>query len=192
MNTPNSERKVFFSSDFHFNHTNICGPKISSWNSGYRNFDSLREMNDTIIDNINSKVMPEDILYFLGDFAFGDKTQIPILRDRIKCKTIIACKGNHDHALSKYYRHCFTALCDIINTVINGQQIIMCHYPLDVWENNHRNSLSVFGHCHGSYKNPIGKRMDVGVDTNNFMPYSFEEVVSICQSKDAFLPDHHS
>lgn len=183
---------IWFSSDFHFNHINICGPKISKWQSGYRNFCSLAEMNNTIIDNLNSKVMPEDVLYFLGDFAFGDKTQIPALRERIKCKTIHVLRGNHDYALAKYYIACFTSLKDTIRPIINGREIVMCHEPKDVWTNNHKGTIHLFGHCHGSYKNPKGQRIDVGVDTNNFFPYSFEQVESLCLAKEPFLPDHHS
>ena len=63
-------RNLFFSSDFHLGHENIAGPKVSNWSSGYRNFDSVHEMNRTIIDNINKMVGPQDELYFLGDFCF--------------------------------------------------------------------------------------------------------------------------
>lgn len=186
-------RKVWFSSDFHFNHTNICGPAISSWSRGFRNFGSLVEMNDTIINNLNSLIAAEDVLYFLGDFAFGDKTKIPELRNRINCREIHLIFGNHDHAIrrSHEFKNLFATTRDIDSLVINRQQIHVCHYPMDVFENNHRGAIALFGHCHGSFKNPIGRRMDVGVDTNNFMPYSMEQVVDICNAKETFLPDHH-
>lgn len=184
-------KKVFFTSDTHFNHTNIAGPKVSRWPSGYRCFDSIEEMNNTLIDNINSMVGEDDILYHLGDFAFGDKTQIPILRSRIKCKTIFLCYGNHDYALSKYYRHCFTACRDMFRDRFDKQEILMCHEPKDVWADNHRGTIHLFGHVHGNYQNCVGQRMDVGVDTNKFFPYTLEEVIEFCKAKAPFLPDHH-
>lgn len=193
MNTPNADRKIFFSSDFHFNHTNISGPKMSKWSSGYRNFESVEEMNKTIIDNLNSTIGENDILYFLGDFAFGDKSKIPSLREKIKCQTIHFVYGNHDECIRKNrdYRHLFASTGDLINNYFGKQQIIMSHFPMDVWENNARDSIALFAHCHGNFKNPLGKRMDVGVDTNKFFPYTLEEVIEFCKAKAPFLPDHH-
>ena len=186
--------KAWFSSDFHFNHTNICGPRISSWSSGYRNFNSLSYMNDCIIDNLNSKIMPEDILYFLGDFAFGDKSQIPTLRERIKCREIHLIYGNHDDSIrkNKDYRYLFASDRDCALIKVNGQELYLNHYPTDVWVNNHRHTYHCFGHVHNNFQHCNGQRMDVGVDTNNFMPYSLDEVVSICKAKIPFLPDHHT
>lgn len=186
-------RKVWFSSDFHFNHTNICGPAISSWSAGFRNFNSLIEMNNTIINNLNSRVMADDVLYFLGDFAFGDKSRIPELRSRINCHEIHLIYGNHDEVIRKThnYRILFASCNDIIVQRFGKQEIRMSHEPTDVWTNNHRGTFSVFGHVHNNFQHCNGQRMDVGVDTNNFMPYSLDEVVDICKAKTPFLPDHH-
>ena len=70
---------IWFISDTHFFHTNISGKAVSKWKSGYRNFNNVKEMNDTIFDNINKYVKYDDIIYFLGDFAFGDHRKIPEL-----------------------------------------------------------------------------------------------------------------
>jgi calcineurin-like phosphoesterase family protein len=63
---------IWISSDFHYNHKNITGPKVSNWKSGYRNFNSIQKMNDALINNINKCAKEDDILYFLGDWNFGD------------------------------------------------------------------------------------------------------------------------
>lgn len=91
-------QKLFFTSDTHFNHTNIC-EGVSKW-AGERNcrpFQSLSEMNQTLVDNINSVVGEDDILFHLGDWSFGGKEQIWEFRKRIKCKNIHLIFGNHDH-----------------------------------------------------------------------------------------------
>ena len=56
--------KTFFFSDPHYGHANICGG-VSMWTdkSGCRNFNTLEEMNDSIVNAINSKVGVDDELY---------------------------------------------------------------------------------------------------------------------------------
>ena len=44
-----------------------------------------------------------------------------------------------------------------------------------VWNKSHYGSWELYGHSHGTLE-PIGKQLDVGVDTNNFYPYSFEDI----------------
>ena len=58
--------KIWFSSDFHINHGNITGPKVSKWKDGYRNFENTYTMNKEIFNNINKYVKSEDVLYFLA------------------------------------------------------------------------------------------------------------------------------
>jgi len=45
--------RCWLTSDLHLGHKNIVGPKISNWKTGYRTFDSIDQMDSTIIDNIN-------------------------------------------------------------------------------------------------------------------------------------------
>ena len=45
---------LWFTSDTHYSHKNICRG-VSNWDSGYRDFDSLDEMNDAIIKNKANK-----------------------------------------------------------------------------------------------------------------------------------------
>ena len=67
---------IWITSDTHFGHTNIVGPEISSWKSGYRDFKSLHEMNMALVDGINKYVKEDDILYHLGDWSFGGAQNI--------------------------------------------------------------------------------------------------------------------
>ena len=54
--------KVFFTSDTHFNHTNII-------QYCQRPFKSTDEMNEAMIDNWNSVVGEDDTVFHLGDFS---------------------------------------------------------------------------------------------------------------------------
>ena len=55
---------IWFSSDLHFNHNRQFIYQA-------RGFETLEEMNQTIIERFNSLVKPEDDLYLLGDTMLG-------------------------------------------------------------------------------------------------------------------------
>lgn len=184
---------IWFSSDWHFNHTNICGPKLSQWKSGFRNFNSLKEMNDIILHNINEKVKTNDIIFFLGDFAFGNKQDIPNLRKQIYCKNIHLIFGNHDASIKKLYQSEFSSCHEYYELKDRGKIFCLFHYPIASWNHiSHKNSYQPHGHCHGNYHTPHSGQIDIGVDPQNFQPISLDEYVDVSNAN--FLRskvDHH-
>mgnify|MGYP003636280298 CR=1 FL=1 len=192
--------RVFVTADTHFNHTNICGPSISKWDSGYRHFNSLAEMNATIINNINAVVGVDDVLWHLGDFAFGNKAEIPNLRRRINCGTIHLILGNHDHVLDcddkKYrqeYADCFENIVRYKEMrVAGGKLVTLFHYPIGSWNEIGRGAIQLHGHCHDSYARTIGKQRDVGVDASDFKPLLLDTVVSDMEKVAVEFTDHHT
>jgi calcineurin-like phosphoesterase family protein len=186
--------KIWFSSDFHFGHQNIAGPKISSWNEGYRNFDSVSEMDQVILDGINKNVAPEDTLYFLGDFCFGGHVRTPLYRSRIACQTIHVCRGNHDEKLD-LYKDSFTSVNDVMLVKHGKHNFWLSHYSHQVWIGSHKGYIHLFGHSHDSITG-IGKSMDVGIDTaygvlKEYRPFSIEEIISFMDRKEIVFLDHH-
>lgn len=93
---------IWFTSDLHYNHRNIV-KGISEWTdkSGCRNFQTLEEMNQTLVDNINDNVKENDILYCLGDWSFRGKNSIYEFRKQLNVKTIHLILGNHDLHIEK-------------------------------------------------------------------------------------------
>ncbi len=96
---------IFFTSDLHYNHSNIC-KGTSKWkgsegsshsDQNTRDFKTLEEMNQAIIDNINKVVKHNDIMYCLGDWSFKSIDSIWELRRQLHCKNIHLILGNHDH-----------------------------------------------------------------------------------------------
>lgn len=88
---------VFFTSDTHYMHRNIAGPKVSQWNKGYRDFNDEQEMSIELVKQINKHVKHDDILFHLGDWSFGGINNIWNFRKQINCQTIHLILGNHDH-----------------------------------------------------------------------------------------------
>ena len=75
----------------HFNHKNIIKYEPDSRGQ----FNSIEEMNETIMQNWNSVVNNEDTIYVLGDFFMGHISTIEPILNRLKGK-IILIRGNHD------------------------------------------------------------------------------------------------
>lgn len=187
---------IYFGSDFHFNHTNICGPEISSWTNGFRNYSSLHEMNCAIIDQINKEVKKDDTLYFLGDFCFGKQSSAQSLREKINCSEIIFIRGNHDNKLSdEYLLYCcgFSQVIHYYEFYYNKTLITLSHYPLGSWNKMGRGSFQLHGHCHGNYK-PVGKQMDVGFDAlpEGKAVISIDDVFSYMSKREIEYVDHHT
>ena len=88
MNYKFDGSRVFFTSDTHFNHTNI----IRFCN---RPFKDVSHMNETIISNWNRVVSPEDIVFHLGDFCLGGSAEWVNVLNRLNGK-IYLISGNHD------------------------------------------------------------------------------------------------
>lgn len=99
----NKEQKLFFTSDTHYMHKNICRG-VTEWKDSddkTRDFKTLEEMNETIIRNINDIVGQDDILIHFGDWSFGGIENIWNFRKKIICKNIHLFLGNHDEHIEK-------------------------------------------------------------------------------------------
>ncbi len=161
----------FFTADLHLNHRAI----IQYCN---RPFPDVNTMNRQILENWNSVVQPEDRVYVVGDIGFGD---LRTLLDRLNGH-IILIEGGHDRRVVNQCRSRFSAVVPLLDINIGEQSITLCHYALRVWNKSHWGSYHLYGHSHGKLEG-IGKSMDVGVDTHNYFPYSWDEIKGIMVGK---------
>ncbi len=184
---------IYITSDTHFQHTNICGPKLSKWNTGYRNFDSLESMEDYIVDKFNTKVGKDDILIHNGDVCMGQANiHWPRIRQRINCRNIILCLGNHDDKITKNrLEHTFSSVQQRYEFRYKGTLIVCEHYPITIWNEIGRGAIMLYGHVHGNFV-AEGKSMDVGVDTNDCTPYHIDEIMERMQDRKIVIRDHHT
>jgi calcineurin-like phosphoesterase family protein len=176
--------KVWFTSDTHFNHSNII--KYCK-----RPFEDVEEMNQTLIDNWNMVVSEDDLIICDGDFSLGSSNNAIMVLNRLNGYKLLI-KGNHEKSVlgSKVAKEYFDAgIYDLLEIrvldeeVSDGfQDIILCHYPMLSWNKSHRGSWQLFGHVHGMLdgdKRLSPNQMDIGVDSNGFRPISYEEVKEI-------------
>ena len=199
-------KNVWFTSDSHFGHANICRG-VSKWNTGdeeefikaTRNFPDLETMNEHIVDNINNCVGENDWLIHLGDFSFGGIENIEVFRSQIKCKNIVLILGNHDHHIEnnkENVRKNFTHVAhyeELDVTVENRlgaakHKFVLCHYPIVSWNNMPRGAFMLHGHQHlkGDSRVGEGRRMDVGMcGSPEFRPYHINEVLDALSGRNS-------
>ena len=137
-------------------------------------------MDKTIIRNHNSRVKPEDTVFFLGDFCFrntigGKEGEGALEKAQYYLNQLngnfVFIKGNHDNNNS---------LKTIIKNLViefGGEQINLVHKPDDI---DTRFRINFVGHIHEKwkFKKSQGVSMiNVGVDVWDFMPVRFNEIM---------------
>ena len=207
-----SDQDIWFTSDTHYAHTNIC-KATTKWvnaENETRDYPSLDSMNAAIVDNINRVVKPDDILFHLGDWSFGGINNIEQFRQRITCQNIHLIYGNHDNSImaDPKLQALFTSVQHYLELDIRmytgekqrklvfSQDLVLCHYPIQSWNGMNKGSIHLHGHVHLPFDKRLGKgkMMDAGVDGNNMMPLSLLDVMRIMAKqpiKANFEFDHH-
>lgn len=206
-------QNLFFTSDTHYGHTNICRA-TTRWTDAdnvTRDFESLEQMNDCIVNYINTTVGENDILFHLGDFSFGGFENIKEFRNKINCKNIHLVLGNHDHHIERNKENIQNLFSSVNNYVrldvrrpsttkkgeIEKYNFVLMHYPIASWDGMNDGVMHLHGHIHLPKHQRIGngRSLDVGVDGNGMKPLVLGEVRGLLKDqpiKKLVLPkDHH-
>ena len=197
---------VWITSDTHYSHKNICRG-VTNWRTkdgkipieSTRDFNTIEDMNSVIVDNINSKIGPDDTLIHLGDFSFGGFDKIGQFLNRLVCKNIHLVLGNHDHHIKNNRENIhdrFISVQNYLEVNIGGANFVLSHYPLCSWNQLSKGAIQLHGHVHlpTNKKWGNGKRLDVGVDGNNYQPYKLTEIVHMMDRREVrseIVNDHH-
>lgn len=183
----------WFTSDPHFWHGNMIHKHKT------RQFENVFEMNKTLIERFNECVKPEDSAYILGDVSFGSPGRTHEILKQLNGKKYLIL-GNHDKMFRKkeelqlYFEWVKeAAYVEIHDRETNKHQgIYLHHYACKVWPKRHYGSWNLYGHSHGSLPDdPDSLQMDVGVDCNDYRPFSFEEIKEVMKKKKNKPVDHH-
>jgi calcineurin-like phosphoesterase family protein len=154
-------------------------------------------MNRSLIANWNSVVQPDDTIYHLGDFSFMNEKETEKILQQLNGKKHLI-RGNHDKIFMKSdsLHHYFESVSDYkeinVQTKDGSVKVVLCHYPMIVWNKSHHGSWMIHGHSHGNLRYPMkAKIMDVGVDPNNMYPVSLREVENHMSKLETEVLDHH-
>jgi calcineurin-like phosphoesterase family protein len=153
-------------------------------------------MNNTLVNNINSKVGQDDTLIMLGDVAFGGYENVRLFMDRIICDEVHLVLGNHDKHIKVNrdgLKSLFTSVSTRLEVEIDEDMFVMDHYPIREWEGCHKGWYMLYGHTHPQPNDRFlnGYRsMNVGFDGHpEFRPYHIKEILKLL--KDKPIHGHH-
>jgi len=151
----------FFTADLHFGHNNVIN-FTNPDGSKCRDFDTIEEMEDAMVQAHNEIVKPTDKVYMLGDIAFN-------ARGLDKVKQMNGIKMHKYVDVFKDIRGCH---------VTNG--IVFTHIPIHV-EQLGRFGCNVHGHLHSNrvlLDGAIDPRfLCVSVEHTDLKPIEFEDMV---------------
>jgi len=197
MKTKNN-RQYWFISDIHVDHTNVL-------HLSKRPFKNVQEMEQTIIENINKVVRPNDVLILVGDVSLGKKESWVRFLSALTTKNVILVKGNHDRWQS-IPKDMLLMIVEQMVIRMHGFLFVVSHYPYRCsawrafWRRLHPSVLSpkrprdtglwlLHGHDHRTSRlvHYHPRMISVGVDANDFKPISGEEIIRIVQMQGSSL-----
>jgi len=205
---PQDATQMWFSSDLHLGHGNIIQycQRVNPHKRGLvgppedRLFQSPDEMDRELIDTWNSWVGEEDLVFHLGDFTMKGILAALDYLDKLNGRWVFL-SGNHDYWMremrsNKVVAHDATEKVLLIRDYLelkvfdeemgegHWQKLVMFHYPIASWNSKFKGSWHLYGHEHGTRDPWTTTAMDVGVDTNEYKPYSYLDI------KTAFTRQH--
>lgn len=175
---------IYIISDSHFYHGNII--KFCD-----RPFKHYHEMNTYMILSWNKVVGPEDIVYFLGDFALrASKAQMFNILDQLN-GTKYFIKGNHDRS-------------NILNSMVSNGKIGWWKYNHDLtYDYNGKTynfllghhphypivgseTICLFGHIHNNILEDSKYNMlNMSAENIEYRPMSIEAIIELVERKKA-------
>lgn len=192
----------FFTADLHIGHQNV----IKYCN---RPFGSVEEMNETIIDNWNAVVGPDDTVMVLGDVCMGKIAETLPLCELLQGRKILVL-GNHDRPWignkkagdwRRRYEDVGFELVDSWDSLILvdeehdfAQYVRVCHFPYEGDSGPEDRYLEhriaddggwlLHGHVHDAWK-VRGRQINVGVDVWDFTPVTTTAIMAIIAAEGA-------
>jgi calcineurin-like phosphoesterase family protein len=205
-----TDHDVLFWGCMHYGHD----PKwdVPIWKT--RGYNSSFEHDEGLIRNWNNKANASTIGFLLGDTIFGhnaDDRLVSLFR-RLNFKELYILPGNHqagykqliesvqDNTLlpsaSEYKQVHFVP--NYLETVVNGQAIVMSHFPILSWNGAGKGVYHIFAHVHGNLNRSelgraylkTGLQHEISVE-NCPSPITFGELKAEMRKKVRSCPDHH-
>lgn len=168
---------TFIIADTHFGDENII--KFEN-----RPFQTVSEMDETLIRNWNEVVGEEDRVFILGDFICkNEELYAESILERLNGRKILIV-GNHDVPLISFYKR----RSDIIlyeYPIVYENFWILSHEPMYVNENSPY--ANIYGHVHKnpSYKTVSSRSACISAERQEYCPVIIQDIqrrVLSCQS----------
>lgn len=157
-------------------------------------FESVTEMNETMIERWNSVVRPNDIVWHLGDYAMGPDIKSLFLLKRLNGEKHLIV-GNHDkpwpgsrdsHKYQATWTRCgWASVQAFARRRVRGENVMLSHLPyeFDHTETDRYTQYRlrdeglplIHGHVHDAWT-VNGRQINVGVDVRDFTPVHLDTI----------------
>lgn len=183
--------RKFYTADTHFGHALMLSETACA-----RPFRDTREMDEFLIRAWQEVVGPEDLVYHLGDFAFGlhDAARVRSIFERLPGRKILIL-GNHDYGKRNKVSDAISSLgwedvAQQYETTDEGQRVFLSHYAQRTWPGVRKGGWHFYGHCHGQLA-PLGRSRDVGVDCpdTGYAPRTFKQLTQGMRSAEVVFEE---
>ena len=200
--------QILFWGCLHYRHN----PKWENPIWKIRGFDSSEQHDLAIVQNWNNKANNETIGFLLGDVVFGRNAtnDLLFLAENLQYSKIYIMPGNHQAGWKQLFesveQNVYKAshggelifVPNYLEAYVNGQPIVMSHYPILSWNGQGKGSWMLFSHVHGSLSRSEvghlyllkGYNREVSVEKAP-SPLSYGEIHAEMRQKKWFSPDHH-
>lgn len=186
----------FYISDTHFGHENIVRYDAAN---GARCFSSIQEHDELIINNWNRVVTKQDEVYILGDFSWLYARETEEIIKRLNGAKFLI-KGNHDRWVKDgACKRLFQGIYDYKMIQDEDKNVVLSHYPILFYQNQHRNSIHLYGHVHCTVEEDlfqqvvsnIKKQTDIPMNCYNvgcmmsymdYTPRTLEEIIKASET----------
>lgn len=132
---------IYYIADNHFGHKNVI-------RFDNRQFADTVLMDEVLVHNWNERVTEDDTVYILGDCFWKNEENSVKLIQRLKGHKHLI-RGNHDrvHGRLRFYYESIEHYAEIND---NDRLVILCHYPIPFYKNQHYGAVMLYGHVHNT------------------------------------------
>ena len=132
---------IYYIADNHFGHKNVI-------RFDNRPFADTVLMDEVLVHNWNERVTEDDTVYILGDCFWKNEENSVKLIQRLKAHKHLI-RGNHDrvHGRLRFYYESIEHYAEIND---NDRLVILCHYPIPFYKNQHYGAVMLYGHVHNT------------------------------------------
>ncbi|MFZ6028917.1 MAG: metallophosphoesterase [Chloroflexota bacterium] len=165
MDAPIFDDSTWLVSDTHFFHANIG--RYCNRPDGWQ---------DLIIANWNRYIQPGDVVFHLGDLAFGKKDGLEDLLQQLHGKLHLI-RGNHDRrGVSSYIALGIILIADPFRfSHPSGLALVFSHRPIVPLEPD---VLNLHGHTHNNPTTELGPRhINLSVEVRDYRPWRLSDVI---------------
>jgi len=166
--------KIFMTSNLQLGRPSAIG----KWK---RPFDTVNQMDDTLIENWNKVVTNNDTVYCLGNFAWDPKTAYDSML-RLKGKKYYIIGENDQPLLDLAKKKTLPVNNTIVSDIFlqNSVESILSYWPLKEWLNKSKGYWHVTGYPNRKHKTvPKNKIINCSTDQCNYKPQDINSIIGL-------------